>query len=145
MTPPFSSQLLEFGPHNTCSEHMPGSTAKPSRKVARRRRQAPPTRLEHVTGKQRGRRLQLKNEQCWVGTLKNSRRSPSSGDPGGHVYLYFVNRDQYFLQDSKRKHVLWDNIEFRKGFDVENIDKLAKKVIEKILRQSQRHYSIGQI
>jgi hypothetical protein len=107
--------------------------------------EAPPTRLEHVTDKQRGRRLQLKNEQCWVGTLKNSRRSPSSGDPGGHVYLYFVNRDQYFLQDSKRKHVLWDNIEFRKGFDVENIDKLAKKVIEKILRQSQRHYSIGQI
>ncbi|KAJ9413230.1 hypothetical protein QL093DRAFT_2510873 [Fusarium oxysporum] len=124
---------------------MPGSTGKSSRKVARRRRQAPPTRLEHATDKQRGRRLQLKNERCWVGTLKNSSRSSSSGDPGGNVYLYFVKKDQYFLQDSKRKDVLWDNIEFRKGFDVQNIDKLAKKVIEKILHQSQRHYSIGEI
>ncbi|KAG7402835.1 hypothetical protein Forpe1208_v016926 [Fusarium oxysporum f. sp. rapae] len=102
---------------------MPGSTGAPSRKVARRRRQAPPTRLEHATDKQLGRRLQLKNERCWVGTLKNSSRSSSSGDPGGNVYLYFVNKDQYFLQDNK----------------------LAKKVIEKILQQSQRHYSIGEI
>jgi len=107
--------------------------------------EAPPTRSEHATDKQRGRRLQLKNERCWVGTLKNSSRSSSSGDPGGNVYLYFVNEDQYFLQDSKRKDVLWDNIEFRKGLDVQNIDKLAKKVIEKILHQSQRHYSIGEI
>jgi hypothetical protein len=107
--------------------------------------EAPPTRLEHGADKQRGRRLQLNNERCWVGTLKNSCRSPSSGDPGGHVYLYFVHRDRYFLHDSKRKGVLWDNIKFKKGFDVQNIDKLVEKVIEKILRQLQRHYSIGEI
>ncbi|KAG7429290.1 hypothetical protein Forpi1262_v009369 [Fusarium oxysporum f. sp. raphani] len=63
---------------------MPGSTGKPLRKVARRRRQAPPTRSEHATHKQRGHRLQLENERCWVGTLKNSSRSSSSGDPGGN-------------------------------------------------------------
>ncbi|KAG7408978.1 hypothetical protein Forpi1262_v017899 [Fusarium oxysporum f. sp. raphani] len=122
---------------------MPGSTGKPLRKVARRRRQAPPTRSEHATDKQRGRRLQLENERCWVGTLKNSSRSSSSGDPGGNVYLYFVNIDQYFLQDSKRKDVLWDNIEFRKGLDVHNIGKLVEKVIEKILRRSQRQSIVG--
>jgi hypothetical protein len=100
--------------------------------------EASPTRLEQATDKQRGRRLQLKNERCWVGTLKNSNHSPSSGAPDGHVYLYFVHRDRYFLHDGKRKGVLWDNIEFRKGFAVQNIDKLAKKVIEKILRRSHR-------
>ncbi|KAG7408395.1 hypothetical protein Forpe1208_v012150 [Fusarium oxysporum f. sp. rapae] len=90
---------------------MPGSTGAPSRKVARRRRQAPPTRLEHATDKQLRRRLQLKNERCWVGTLKNSSRSSSSGDPGGNVYLYFVNKDQYFLQDNK----LAKKVKFRVG------------------------------
>ncbi|KAJ9413644.1 hypothetical protein QL093DRAFT_2486852 [Fusarium oxysporum] len=123
---------------------MPGSTGKPSGKAARRRRQAPPTRLEHGADTQRGRPLQLKNERCWVGTLKNSSRSPSSGDPGGHVYLYFVNSDQYCLQDSKRKDVLWDNIKFRKGLNVHNIGKLVEKVIEKLLRRSQRQ-SIDEI
>ncbi|KAF6525781.1 hypothetical protein HZS61_011576 [Fusarium oxysporum f. sp. conglutinans] len=60
---------------------MPGSTGKPLRKVARRRHQAPPTRSEHATDKQRGRRLQLKNERYWVGTLKNSSRHRTDFTP----------------------------------------------------------------
>ncbi|PCD22260.1 hypothetical protein AU210_016050 [Fusarium oxysporum f. sp. radicis-cucumerinum] len=138
-------QLLEFGPHNTFLERMPRSTRIPSSKVAHHRHQAPRTRrtrLKRATTKKRS-PLQLQDERYWVGTLRNSSHSPSSGDPRGNVYLYFVNGDKYSLQDSKRKDVVWDNIQFKEGFNVHNIDELVEKVIGKILRRSHRQSTDG--
>jgi hypothetical protein len=87
----------------------------------------------------------LKIERCVVGPLKNSGQSISPGDPGGRVYLHFVNKDQYSLQDSDGSNVRWDNAIFKKGFDVQDIDKLAEEVVGKILRQLERKYSVGEI
>jgi hypothetical protein len=87
----------------------------------------------------------LKNERCVVGTLKNSSPSISPGDPGGCVYLHFVNKNQYSLQDSDGSNVGWDKVIIKKGFDVQDIDKLAEEVVGKILRQLERQYSVGEI
>jgi hypothetical protein len=87
----------------------------------------------------------LKNERCVVGTLKTSSQSISAGDPGGRVYLHFVNKDQYSLQDSDGSNVRWENVIFKKGFDAQDIDKLAEEVVGKILRQLERQYSVGEI
>jgi hypothetical protein len=56
-----------------------------------------------------------------------------------------VNKDQYSLQDSDGSNVRWDNVIFKKGFDVQDIDKLAEEVVGKILRQLERQYSVGEI
>ncbi|KAH7191161.1 hypothetical protein DER44DRAFT_889942 [Fusarium oxysporum] len=102
-------------------------------------------RSEHRITKQRSRRLQLKNERSVVGTLKNSSQSISAGDSDGRVYLHFVNKDQYSLQDSDGSNVRWENVIFKKGFDAQDIDKLAEEVVGKILRQLERQYSVGEI
>ncbi|CVL09284.1 uncharacterized protein FMAN_15463 [Fusarium mangiferae] len=102
-------------------------------------------REEQRITKQRSRRLQLKNEQCVVGTLKNSSPLKSLGDSGGCEYLHFVNKNQYSLQDSDGSNVGWDKVIFKKGFDVQDINKLAKEVVGKILRQLEKQYSAGEI
>ncbi|KAH7231219.1 uncharacterized protein BKA55DRAFT_196385 [Fusarium redolens] len=126
---------------------MSGTATKYSRKMARYRQipRARSRRSEHRITKQRRRRLQLNNERCVVGTLKNSIQSISPGDPGGHVYLRFVNKDQYSLQDSEGSNVRWDNVILKKGFDAQDIDKLAEEVVGKILRQLERQYYVGEI
>lgn len=54
-----------------------------------------------------------------------------------------MNGDKYSLQDSKRKDVVWDNIQFKEGFNVHNVDELVEKVIGKILRRSHRQSTDG--
>jgi hypothetical protein len=87
----------------------------------------------------------LKNERCVVGTLKNSSQSIFAGDPGGCVYLHFGNKNQYSLKDSDGSNVGWENVIFKKGFDAQDIEKLAEEVVGKILRQLERQYSVGEI
>lgn len=110
-----------------------------------RHKEAQRARSRNKTANLRRRRLQLKNELYEVGVLKSISQLPSWGDPNGRVYIYFVNRGIYSLQDSNRKEVRWENVEFRKGYAAKNLEELASLVIGKILDRSQKEYLLGEV
>ena len=102
------------------------------------------SRIKRIT-QQRKRRLQPKNELYEVGVLKATSQPPPRGDPSRHVYIYFVSRSRYCLQDGSRKEVCWENVEFRKGYAARNLGELADLVIEKIVDRAEKEYIRGEV